>query len=592
MINIKCVGCGKKVARNPRQIRKHRAFCSRPCYYEWKKRETERKTKIASQIIIEKRGGICKGFYGTGSRLKVCIVCRCGCEWTPPVRHIVEGTWCPECGEIDRIRARGDHIYSTEEVRDKMIERGYELKSVVVGRQCERIDIKCSFCGREWSSNLQSILRGGGCPYCHRKCNDMENRCRVVFETIFGKPFVRCKPFKPGSLLELDGYNEEVKIAFEYDGPQHRGAAWFPNDKKHRSIEERDCEKDRLCRQMNIRLIRISDTETSYKSVADIIIEKLRTNGIMFNQPNDEMMTRLRIPTDSIYKRAYGTPYLRCLQIACESHLDPITGRAGQLLDDLWVRNDYKYRIVCEKGHPFEMASSNVINGSWCPVCRRGSANVRYRIGIDACRCRAVEMGGECLSTEYKNTHAKLDWRCAKGHQWSASWASVGYLKHWCPECAHKTPWNKGKKGLQIGWNKGRKTGFIPWNKGKKTGVAPPNKGQRGVKTIPFEEVLQRAQTHVAKEHPGGKCLRIWRAGTEGWKFYRVMGLFVCDKGHGEFETEVRTVLRGHWCRRCDNESRIGRPSPMRGKHYSEEVRLRMGTAQRKRFATREINGL
>jgi len=40
------------------------------------------------------------------------------------------------------------------------------------------------------------------------------------------------------------------------------------------------------------------------------------------------------------------------------------------------------------------------------------------------------------------------------------------------------TPWNKGKRGVQVAWNKGTKGVCIPWNKGKK-GVMPPawNKG-------------------------------------------------------------------------------------------------------------------
>ena len=45
------------------------------------------------------------------------------------------------------------------------------------------------------------------------------------FEKIYNKKFAKCKPLwlknQRGSQLELDGYNDELKIAFEYQGRQH-----------------------------------------------------------------------------------------------------------------------------------------------------------------------------------------------------------------------------------------------------------------------------------------------------------------------------------------------------------------------------------
>lgn len=42
-------------------------------------------------------------------------------------------------------------------------------------------------------------------------------------------------------------------------------------------------------------------------------------------------------------------------------------------------------------------------------------------------------MGGEFLSTEYKNAHGKLRWKCHLGHEWEQDWHHVKNRGQWCP---------------------------------------------------------------------------------------------------------------------------------------------------------------
>ncbi len=91
-----------------------------------------------------------------------------------------------------------------------------------------------------------------------------EEHCRKIFEAIYGKSFVTCRPdflYNPetGQNLELDGYNEELAIAFEYNGKQHYE---YPNA-FHKSEEEfknqvrRDIFKKKICKDLGITLISI-----------------------------------------------------------------------------------------------------------------------------------------------------------------------------------------------------------------------------------------------------------------------------------------------------------------------------------------------
>lgn len=53
-----------------------------------------------------------------------------------------------------------------------------------------------------------------------------EEFAREILQNLFNKPFPKVRPeflknIKTGRNLELDGYNEELKLAFEYNGIQH-----------------------------------------------------------------------------------------------------------------------------------------------------------------------------------------------------------------------------------------------------------------------------------------------------------------------------------------------------------------------------------
>lgn len=91
--------------------------------------------------------------------------------------------------------------------------------------------------------------------------------CRNVLERIYKKPFNKKRPSwlinpKTKRRMELDGFNEQLMIAFEYDGIQHYK---FPN-KFHRTEQEfrdqvqRDKDKMQICDEKGVYLMRIPYT--------------------------------------------------------------------------------------------------------------------------------------------------------------------------------------------------------------------------------------------------------------------------------------------------------------------------------------------
>lgn len=89
-----------------------------------------------------------------------------------------------------------------------------------------------------------------------------EEICREIFESTFNKSFPSVRPDflknpDTGCNLELDGYCEELKLAFEYDGEQHYREVDDWSKCSLEDIKKRDCLKNDLCKQNDIILIRI-----------------------------------------------------------------------------------------------------------------------------------------------------------------------------------------------------------------------------------------------------------------------------------------------------------------------------------------------
>jgi len=94
-----------------------------------------------------------------------------------------------------------------------------------------------------------------------------EKLCRYFLEQTYQKPFPSCYPKflinpETDSPLELDGYNEELGIAFEYNGIQHynRVPIWQKSDAEFMYQLKKDKFKRDMCQKKGIYLITVPYT--------------------------------------------------------------------------------------------------------------------------------------------------------------------------------------------------------------------------------------------------------------------------------------------------------------------------------------------
>lgn len=111
--------------------------------------------------------------------------------------------------------------------------------------------------------------------------------------------------------------------------------------------------------------------------------------------------------------------------------------KGGQCLSNSYIHANEKLLWKCKAGHEWWAIYNNIKGGSWCRKCSLDLA----RNGVEGARKLAKSFNGECLSLEYKNALTKLEWKCEFGHTWCAKYNNVK-TGHWCPVCANRVPYS------------------------------------------------------------------------------------------------------------------------------------------------------
>ncbi|WP_341316945.1 hypothetical protein WN982_37130 [Paraburkholderia sp. IMGN_8] len=106
--------------------------------------------------------------------------------------------------------------------------------------------------------------------------------------------------------------------------------------------------------------------------------------------------------------------------------------RGGRCLSEGYQGAATPLEWQCSEGHVWQQAPRLMIQrGWWCPYC-----SGRRKYTLADMKAIAQARGGDCLSETFRSSHDRLQWRCARGHDWTAkAWNVVS--GRWCPSCAH-----------------------------------------------------------------------------------------------------------------------------------------------------------
>lgn len=209
--------------------------------------------------LAEARGGTCLSTEYTGSLDYMEWRCSHGHEWRSTLNHVKNsGSWCPTCAYALRAAKliSPNNLKSAQQIATSHNGQCLETQNF---RVSDHVNWRCTR-GHTWSAQFSSVQQGSWCPVC--RTNTEENRCRSIFEAITGRRFPNVRPQWLNG-LELDGFCEELRIAFEYNGRQHYEVhpIWHPNGEKDLARQkERDMRKTAQCDENWVTLITIPYT--------------------------------------------------------------------------------------------------------------------------------------------------------------------------------------------------------------------------------------------------------------------------------------------------------------------------------------------
>ncbi len=435
-----------------------------------------RKGNIEEMRNIGKdRGGLCLSDMYDDSQTKLFWQCKNGHQWQAAPANITRGQWCPQCS--------GNIVKTIQEIKEFANNKGGECLSSFYKNRSTKLEWKCTL-GHIWNAPAYNVVyEGTWCPVCSSKIS--ERICRTIFEQIFGCQFLSAWPEwlknNRGNRMQLDGYCEKLKIAFEFQGPQHykKNSLFTPSAEALKQRLTDDKLKEKLCLDKDIILVKINWVPKRQIQLSHIIkackkfgvklpksVNKINIDLKDVHSPNKLVEAKklagehygeclstefITVKLPLIWRcqkgHIWSAPFDRikrgvwCLECAKEhfgetskltlEEIQKTANKKGGICLTEKYKNDHtKMRWQCKSGHIWEAVVHSIRSGSWCPVCAK---NIKG--SIDEMKILAASRGGKCLSSFYKNANTKLKWQCVRKHTWETTPGKIKWGT-WCPKCA------------------------------------------------------------------------------------------------------------------------------------------------------------
>jgi len=393
-----------------------------------------------AQVLAKSRGGECLSKEYKNAKTYLKWRCSLGHEWLAILNNVKKGAWCPKCSKIKQgNRQRG----TLEEMQQIAKERGGKCLAIEYIDSFTKLPFECQY-GHNFLLKPNRLKQGGWCKHCNTFIG--ESICRYYLEKIFGVSFPKSHPswlnLDHGS-YELDGYSENLGIAFEHHGFYHyqidRRRSKTENDVSRR--QEKDRIKELLCHQNNVKLIIIPElfNITPLAKLGDVVVEQCRAKKIEIPY---------YLPSRGIdFNFAYIFPYNNDM---LEKLRQKAAERGGKCLATTWLGSETKLPFKCAKGHNFSSLPFDILNGHWCLKCSGKAV-----IGIEGVQKFVKIYGAKCISQDYKNVASLLLFECKNGSRFEDSYANVKARKIFCrcEKCLSDSPLPNGyhnRKSLGI----------------------------------------------------------------------------------------------------------------------------------------------
>lgn len=214
--------------------------------------------------------------------------------WKKSIGEIASGNWCKKCAVKKASTQR--KIKANVFNRAAQILKNKNCSILTDEARYKNIysplKIKCHSCNFQGMTTANAILNNISCPECGSGRG--ERFLRAFLNEVYKTEFIKTRgeewninPYT-GKRLELDCYNEELKIAVEYDGSQHiKASVLFGGVEKLMDTVLRDAIKEDNCIENGIKLYRVKEPPKSTMRWCDLmmkhIVDELKEQGLDLN---------------------------------------------------------------------------------------------------------------------------------------------------------------------------------------------------------------------------------------------------------------------------------------------------------------------
>ncbi|MEE0686777.1 MAG: zinc-ribbon domain-containing protein [Lachnospiraceae bacterium] len=377
-----------------------------------------------------------------GSTKKAFFICSKGHKYEMTIRDFCRGYRCPIC--IGKIVKKGindfAHLYprllkewdfSKNAIQPDSINENYYKKVWWLGQ-----------CGHKWQASVYSRTKmNTNCPICAvERHASLSEKCVLYYIKKYGGFNAVYENYRSDAIkLELDVYIKDINTAIEYDGER-----W------HQDIN-RDIEKDKLCCENNIRLIRIREYGCpQYEYLSDVIeLTNNKTKGI--EDGIVQLMKKLNIDDFVVDIEKDMSHILSMINFMVKEN--SIQTKYPKLAEEWHPSKNGNLRPIHTKeksnkkvwwlgqcGHEWQATVYDRIDGDNCPYC----SNHRVLAGFNDLMTTMPQLLKEWNYNKNKDiqpyevtkaSKKKVWWICINGHEWQAT-LSHRSKGRGCPYCS------------------------------------------------------------------------------------------------------------------------------------------------------------
>ena len=430
--------------------------------------------------LATERDGKCLSESYTNNQTKLKWQCISKHTWEASLSSIKGGQWCPDCS--------GSRKASVDSIKDIIKNKGGEYLSHNGNNARDRFEVKCDQ-DHIWNPTKSALLNGNWCPHC-AKCarhdisflrktakerggkllsskytnnrDKLDWRCAEGHEWNSRVSSILTGTWCPscssglGERITREFFEQIFNHSFPKSYPQ-----WLVNGKGNR------CELDGYSKAISLAFEHQGDQHYSIvypfvKNQEELTQRRLDDKDKNLSCKNNGV---LLISVPSVPSRLKISELKKYIYEQCN-------------LNNFKVPNNF-HEIDVDHNKAYSTPNSS--------------------IEFEAIIRKAESHGGECLSRLFVSAKSKLDFICAKGHEWSATADSVK-RGSWCLECGKVKAANSRRTSIGV-----------------------------------IKELAKQKN---------GECL------TEEYEFHEQKLLWRCEKGH-QWKTTYSNVRSGSWCHQC-----------------------------------------